>query len=337
MLRHDVIVRAGQGQGAYPFHAECQEMVNAGEAVWRDAASEPRAWECPCGRDEAKPGGPTPVRTLVSLMQPKCLHCRWARVAGRGAAGGMTDRVERPHWEVGFGAHANAPALPKQPGPGNGGLSSDATQTLLTAAQVARLLARHDERQVVSRLPARPRSRPLPAREAQTAHTDVVSRLRILPRQARPLLRRPRARRPRTAGRDRRLEEFLDVPVGRERGPHLQQEPLDPAGLLPVPRPARQACTATRRSRSSARRRAVYRTTFTPDDRNAILASKPDLRDRIALRLLLDYGLRKGALQRRPVQALRPPPQAADGLHEGRQDPRRCRSRTRTSGSTSSG
>jgi integrase/recombinase XerC len=32
--------------------------------------------------------------------------------------------------------------------------------------------------------------------------------------------------------------------------------------------------------------------------RAAILASNPDLRDRIALRLLLDYGLRKGALQR---------------------------------------
>jgi integrase/recombinase XerC len=41
----------------------------------------------------------------------------------------------------------------------------------------------------------------------------------------------------------------------------------------------------------------VLRTTFTPDDRTAILASNPDLRDKLALRLLLDYGLRKGALQ----------------------------------------
>ena len=46
-----------------------------------------------------------------------------------------------------------------------------------------------------------------------------------------------------------------------------------------------------------AKARAVYRTTFTPDDRNGILASNRDLRDRIALRLLLDYGLRKGALR----------------------------------------
>jgi integrase len=41
----------------------------------------------------------------------------------------------------------------------------------------------------------------------------------------------------------------------------------------------------------------VYRTTFSPDQRRAIIASQSDLRDRIALRLLLDYGLRKGALQ----------------------------------------
>jgi hypothetical protein len=33
----------------------------------------------------------------------------------------------------------NGPALPKQPGPGNGGGSSDAAPTLLTAAEVARL------------------------------------------------------------------------------------------------------------------------------------------------------------------------------------------------------
>lgn len=46
-----------------------------------------------------------------------------------------------------------------------------------------------------------------------------------------------------------------------------------------------------------ARKRAVYRTTFSDDERAAIIASQSELRDRIALRLLLDYGLRKGALQ----------------------------------------
>lgn len=47
-----------------------------------------------------------------------------------------------------------------------------------------------------------------------------------------------------------------------------------------------------------AKSRSVHREIFTPDERNAILASNPELRDKLALRLLLDYGLRKGALQR---------------------------------------
>jgi site-specific recombinase XerC len=47
-----------------------------------------------------------------------------------------------------------------------------------------------------------------------------------------------------------------------------------------------------------ARKRQVHRTTFNADDRRRIIAGQESLRDRIALRLLLDYGLRKGALQR---------------------------------------
>jgi site-specific recombinase XerC len=47
-----------------------------------------------------------------------------------------------------------------------------------------------------------------------------------------------------------------------------------------------------------AKKRSVHRTTFTADQRTAIVASQPELADRVALRLLLDYGLRKGALQR---------------------------------------
>lgn len=46
-----------------------------------------------------------------------------------------------------------------------------------------------------------------------------------------------------------------------------------------------------------AKARGVYRTTFTPDQRRAILANQDDVRDRLALRLLLDYGLRKGSLK----------------------------------------
>jgi integrase len=47
-----------------------------------------------------------------------------------------------------------------------------------------------------------------------------------------------------------------------------------------------------------ARNAGVYRTTFTPDQRRAIVEAQEDVRDRLALRLLLDFGLRKGALQR---------------------------------------
>jgi integrase len=46
-----------------------------------------------------------------------------------------------------------------------------------------------------------------------------------------------------------------------------------------------------------ARKRDVLRTTFSNDQRHAIIASSPGLRDRIALRLLFDYGIRKGALR----------------------------------------
>jgi site-specific recombinase XerC len=46
-----------------------------------------------------------------------------------------------------------------------------------------------------------------------------------------------------------------------------------------------------------ARSRQVYRTTFSADQRRAIVAEQDSRRDRICLRLLLDYGIRKGALQ----------------------------------------
>ena len=46
-----------------------------------------------------------------------------------------------------------------------------------------------------------------------------------------------------------------------------------------------------------ARKRDVYRTTFSNDQVRAIVASQDELRDRVAVRLLLNYGLRKGALK----------------------------------------
>jgi integrase len=46
-----------------------------------------------------------------------------------------------------------------------------------------------------------------------------------------------------------------------------------------------------------ARKRDVLRTVFTSEQRDAILAAGDEQRDRVALRLLLDFGLRKGALR----------------------------------------
>jgi site-specific recombinase XerC len=47
-----------------------------------------------------------------------------------------------------------------------------------------------------------------------------------------------------------------------------------------------------------AKKRDVFREVFSVDQRRAILAANPELREQTALRLLLDYGLRKGAVQR---------------------------------------
>lgn len=46
-----------------------------------------------------------------------------------------------------------------------------------------------------------------------------------------------------------------------------------------------------------AKKRDVHRSVFSDDQRRAIIAGTENLRDRIALRLLLDYGIRKGALR----------------------------------------
>jgi site-specific recombinase XerC len=46
-----------------------------------------------------------------------------------------------------------------------------------------------------------------------------------------------------------------------------------------------------------AKKRGVYRTAFNPDQIRAIIVAQEWVRDRLAVRLLLDYGLRKGTLQ----------------------------------------
>lgn len=71
------------------------------------------------------------------------------------------------------------------------------------------------------------------------------------------------------------LRDFFRWQIRRQR---MQSNPMDVVGR--------------------ARKKEVYRTTFTKDQHRAIIASASELRDRIALRLLLDHGLRKGALQK---------------------------------------
>ena len=95
-----------------------------------------------------------------------------------------------------------------------------------------------------------------------------------------------------------RIEEFLDAHWGSRAGRTYNKNlsilrdffkfqvlrgKLHGAPTLPIER---------------AKKRGVLRTTFTADQRNELLGSQTDLRDRIALRLLLDYGLRKGSWER---------------------------------------
>lgn len=94
-----------------------------------------------------------------------------------------------------------------------------------------------------------------------------------------------------------RLEEFLDTLWGRKQ-PRTYNKNLSIIGDFfdhYVRRGRLHGDPTTPIER--ARARGVYRTTFSREQRQAIIAEQPELRDRIGLRLLLDYGLRKGSLQ----------------------------------------
>ena len=153
------------------------------------------------------------------------------------------------------------------------------------------------ERQVLPGAPARAGGRPLPARETQAAHRvsyrDYESCLDKLARYFADLeiedLEPP-------VGTER-LEEFLEAQWGESAGRTYNKNlsilrdffkfqvlrgKLHGDPTLPIDR---------------ARKRDVYRTTFTNDQVRAIVAAQEELRDRVAVRLLLNYGLRKGALK----------------------------------------
>lgn len=95
-----------------------------------------------------------------------------------------------------------------------------------------------------------------------------------------------------------RLEEFLDHQWG-DRAPDTYNKGLSIIRdffrwqLIPRGKLHGDPTLLIERARS----RQIHRTTFHKDQRLAILAAAVELRDRIALRLLLDYALRKGALR----------------------------------------
>lgn len=94
----------------------------------------------------------------------------------------------------------------------------------------------------------------------------------------------------------RRVEEFLDTQYG-EQAPRTYNKNLSILRdffKYAVLRGELHGDPTLAIERAKAR--GVHRTTFTPDQIRAIIASQDDIRDRLAVRLLLDYGLRKGAL-----------------------------------------
>lgn len=195
------------------------------------------------------------------------------------------------------GLHVNGPAPPKRPGPGNGGSSSDATSNLLTVAELARLwretMKDKSYRAFPLGLEAGHYLRAKGKRLTKESYRDYEACLDKLARYFADLeladLEPP-------VGTER-LEEFLEFQWGARaaRTYNKNLSLLRDFFLFQVRRGKLTGDPTLVIERAKAR--AVLRTTFTPDDRNAILASNPDLRDRVALRLLLDYGLRKGALQ----------------------------------------
>lgn len=96
-----------------------------------------------------------------------------------------------------------------------------------------------------------------------------------------------------------RIEEFMDRHWGPDRAaPRTYNANLSPVKdffKFHVGRGNMHADPAAQIKR--ARVNDPLRETFTGDHVRAIIVSQPRLRDRIALRLLLQYGLRKGSLQ----------------------------------------
>jgi integrase/recombinase XerC len=94
-----------------------------------------------------------------------------------------------------------------------------------------------------------------------------------------------------------RLEEFMDAHWGARAGRTYNKNLSTIRDFFKWARLRGRLLGDPTLAIERAKKRDVHREIFNVDQRHAILAASPDLRDRIALRLLLDWGLRKGSLR----------------------------------------
>ena len=197
---------------------------------------------------------------------------------------GVAHKSDLPDFPIESRHHANAPALPKQPGAWHQEANPDATPTLLTLAHAARVLRQAVKDKSYRAFPLGQEAgyylRAKRKRLTTESYRDYESCLDKLARYFADLnledFEPP-------IGTER-LEEFLDFQWGSRAGRtynknlsilrdffkfHVLRKRLHGDPTLPIER---------------AKKRAVYRTTFSVDERNAILAANSELRDKLALR-----------------------------------------------------
>lgn len=191
----------------------------------------------------------------------------------------------------------NGPAPPKRPGPGKGVSTSDAIPTLLTAAEAARLWrdAMKDKsyRAFPLGLEAGHYLRAKRRRLTESSYRDYESILDKLARYFADLeigdLEPP-------VGTER-LEEFLDYQWGAQSGRTFNKAVSVLHDFFRFHQLRGNIQGDPTLAIERAKKRDVHREAIQQEDRAKLLAANDDLRDRLALRLLLDYGIRKGSLQ----------------------------------------
>ena len=214
------------------------------------------------------------------------------RRARRGGGRSLTD----PPHGVESPLHINAPATPKRPGADIREASPECAETL-TLAAAARLLREAVKDKSYRAFPLGQEAghylRAKRKRLTASSYRDYESCLDKLARYFADLeigdLEPPVG--------TQRLEEFLEAQWGESAGRTYNKNLsiLRDFFKFQVLRGNLHGDPTLAIER--ARKRDVYRTTFSNDQVRAIVASQDELRDRVAVRLLLNYGLRKGALK----------------------------------------